>query len=156
MADVQFHNNVISVLNALGHAELAFLEEAAGELESQVKRNTSVDFGQLKASWRHKLNEPNMEAVVGSPLENAIWEELGTGEYALNGDGRKGSWYVPVEGYIGTKKPTYNGQVVIIHGKNGKSFYKTNGKRPKRAFFNAKQTVEPKIKQAAIDKFGSL
>lgn len=38
----------------------------------------------------NESNESNIEAVIGSPLENALWEEFGTGEHSINGNGRKG------------------------------------------------------------------
>ena len=60
--------------------------------EAQVKRNTRVDTGQTKGSWGYKVDESKLEAVVGSPMENAVWEEFGTGEFALHGDGRKTPW----------------------------------------------------------------
>ena len=156
MADVEFIDNSVKVISAINKAVNSFLEESASELESQVKRNSRVHFGQLKGSWDHKIFESKKEAVVGSPLENAIWEELGTGEYALKGNGRKGAWYVPADGYIGTKRPSYNGKVVIVRVKNGKKFYKTNGKRPTRAFHNAKITCEPRIIKHAQDVFGGM
>lgn len=156
MADVTFVDNSIKVTNAIKNAAIEFLEEAAAELESQTKRNTRVDTGQLKGAWSHKVYESKLEAVVGNPLENAIWEELGTGEYALEGNGRKGAWYVPVEKVVGKKRPSYNGKVIIVHGANGKKYYKTNGKRGTRAFHNAKVTCEPKIINAIKKKFGGM
>lgn len=90
---VQFTDNSAAVKAALDDAVKAYLYEAGGELEAQVKRNSRVGTGQLKNSWTYKVDESKGECVVGSPLENAIWEEFGTGEYALHGDGRKGGWY---------------------------------------------------------------
>ena len=90
---VEFHDFSIEVKGALDDAVSAYLYEAAGELEAQVKRNSRVGSGQLKNSWTYKVDESKGEATIGSPLENAIWEEFGTGEFALNGDGRKGGWY---------------------------------------------------------------
>ena len=90
---VQFTDNSAVVKAALDDAVKAYLYEAGGELEAQVKRNSRVGTGQLKNSWAYKVDESKGECVVGSPLENAIWEEFGTGEYALHGDGRKGGWY---------------------------------------------------------------
>ena len=58
-----------------------------------MKRNSRVGSGQLKNSWTYKVDESKGVCTVGSPLENAIWEEFGTGEYAIHGDGRKGGWY---------------------------------------------------------------
>lgn len=110
------------------------LTEAAGELEAQVKRNTAVDTGQLKGSWDYVIDTEKLEALVGSPLENAIWEELGTGEYALNGDGRKGGW--------------------VYQDAEGKWHY-TNGKPPKRAMhkaYTSKKNTLIKIIRKAFSK----
>lgn len=90
---VKFENNSIEVKSAMESAVISYLHEAAGELEAQVKRNTRVDTGQTKNAWNYAVDESKSEAVVGNPLENAVWEEFGTGEYAINGDGRKGGWY---------------------------------------------------------------
>lgn len=89
---VEFQNFSIQVTEALEEKAVQFLEEAASEIESAAKRGSRVDSGQLKGSWNHQVDESAKEAKVGSPLENAIWEEFGTGEYALHGDGRKGGW----------------------------------------------------------------
>lgn len=90
---VQFTDNSAAVKAALDDAVKAYLYEAGGEIEAQVKRNSRVGTGQLKNSWTYKVDESKGETTIGSPLENAIWEEFGTGEYALHGDGRKGGWY---------------------------------------------------------------
>lgn len=142
---VEFVDLSIKVKNALSNSINKILEESASVIESQAKDNTVVDKSQLKNSWSHVVDESKQEAVVGSPLENAIWEEFGTGEYALKHNGRSKPWYVPVEGYTGKKKPSYNGKVVIVYGKNGKAYYKTNGKKPRRALHNAFETKKTAI-----------
>ena len=149
----KFEDFRVKCKNAMGDAAIAFLYEAGGELSSQTARNTAVDKSQLKGSWDYVVDEGELQATVGSPLQNAIWEEFGTGEYALEGNGRKTPWYVPVEGYTGKKKPTYNGKVVIVYGKNGTAFYKTNGKKPKRTLFNAFETSKEKLKRRAEEHF---
>ncbi len=93
MSSVKFIDNSAQVKAAINAAAIAYLHEAGGELEAQVKRNTRVDTGQTKGQWQYVVDEGRLETVVGNPLENAIWEEFGTGEYALNGNGRKGGWY---------------------------------------------------------------
>lgn len=93
MAQVRFEDYRIEIKAALDDAAISYLYEAGGEMEAQVKRNSRVDSGQLKNAWTHKVDESKGECVVGNPLENAIWEEFGTGEYALHGDGRKGGWF---------------------------------------------------------------
>ena len=135
MADIEFTDNSVEVKNAIKEAAIAWLHEAGGELQTQVKRNTAVDTGQLKNSWNYKVDESKLEAVIGSPLENAIWEEFGTGEFALNGNGRKTPWK-----YQDAK---------------GKWHY-TKGKKPKRALFKAFIKLKPKILASAKQKFGGL
>ena len=143
MSDFKFEDNSVKIIKALDEVGQQWLEDATRILHRQVVQNSRVDTGQTKSSWK-KIVEDN-EGIVGSTSENAIWEEFGTGHYAVNGDGRKGAWYVPVEGYLGHKKPTYNGKVIVVYGKNGQAFYKTNGKKPNRALENAKNSTEKKI-----------
>lgn len=153
---VEVKNYLPNIEGKINNAALQWLEETSGELESQAKRNSRVDFGQTKNSWVHNVNRGMGEAVVGSPLENAIWEEYGTGEYAAEGNGRKSPWYVPVEAVTGTKKPSYNGQVIIVHGKNGQAYYKTNGKEPQRMLHKAWDSTMPKAEQALTAKIKSI
>lgn len=89
---VEFQDFSIQVKEALDEKAVQFLEEAASEIESAARRNSRVDTGQLKGSWSHQVDEAAKEATVGSPEQNAIWEEFGTGEHAAHGDGRKGGW----------------------------------------------------------------
>lgn len=147
MSDIKLENNTFKAINLLQDQAIQFLYEAGGELQAQVKRNTRVDSGQLKGSWEYIVDEGDMKVTVGSPLQNAIWEEFGTGEHALDGKGRKTPWYIPVDTYDGKKKPTYNGKVVIVYGKNGQAFYKTDGKKPNRALQNAIDKTMPKLKK---------
>ena len=99
MAKVKFDlkDNRAEVYQSLDNAIEIFLNEACGELQGQIVRNTRVDTGQLKASWQYVI-EDNI-GYVGSELENAIWEEFGTGIHAEvvdgygTGVGRKGGWF---------------------------------------------------------------
>jgi hypothetical protein len=126
---LKFTDNSAAVKGALNDAVIAYLHEASGELEAQVKRNTKVGTGQLKNSWTYKVDESKGESTIGSPLENAIWEEFGTGEYALHGDGRKGGWYYKDE-------------------KDG-TWHHTYGKNPHRAFQRAFNSLKPALKRRA-------
>ena len=126
VADVIFEDYSIEVQAAIESKIDAVLEECAGELESQVKRNTRVDTGKTKNSWQHFVESDGNShtATIGSAEENAIWEEFGTGEYALKGNGRKGGWsYKDEKG----------------------DWYRTTGKKPSRAFFNAFTSLKNKI-----------
>lgn len=129
---VVFEDNSLAVKKALGEAGLAWLYEAAGEVAAQTQRNTAVDTGKTKGSWRVEVDEKNMIAVVGSNSENAIWEEYGTGEYAAKGNGRKGGW--------------------VYKAPDG-TFHHTYGKRPRRAFQRAYTKLKPKILRRANEIF---
>lgn len=97
---VQFKDNSVAVKDALNDACIAFLYDAAQELEGRTIRNSRpVKYGRhdVRGNWKYTVDEGKQEARVGNPLEASYWEELGTGEYALNKDGRKG-WWVYVEG----------------------------------------------------------
>lgn len=133
---IRFKDYSDEVNDSINQKAIAWLEEASGELEAQTKRNTKVDTGQTKGSWEHVVHEEKLEAEVGSRYKNALWEELGTGIYALNGDGRKTKWVY--------KSP-----------KDGK-FYTTVGKKPRRALWNAYQTLKEKLKESARGKFKEL
>lgn len=114
---VEFQDFSVQVKEAVGEKAAQFIEEAAGEIESAARRNSRVDTGQLKGSWDHQVNESAQKVTIGSPLQNAIWEEFGTGEYAAGGDGRKGGWYyVDSEGnghFTHGKKPNHTLQKAI-------------------------------------------
>lgn len=131
MSEVIFEDFSIQVQEALRKAAIAGLELAAGEIQTQAARNSRVDTGQLKGSWSHQVDESALKATIGSPLENAIWEEFGTGEYAVHGNGRKGGWvYVDDEG---------NGH--FTHGK-------TPNHTLQRAFDTKKGVAERLIKRS--------
>lgn len=122
---IKFEDYSDEVFERINRNLVAALYEAAGELQGQAARNSRVDTGQLKGSWDYVVNEAKLEAQIGSPLENAIWEEFGTGEYAANGDGRKTPWrYRDAKG----------------------KWHTTRGKRPNRtletAFRAKKKTVK--------------
>lgn len=98
---VEFMDFSIKVTEAMEDALIAGLYEAAGELEARAIRNSRQGhtYGDIQATalWDHDVNEGAMTASVGSQHEAGFWEEFGTGEHALNHDGRKG-WWVYVEG----------------------------------------------------------
>lgn len=120
---------------AISRGIIAGLYQAGGELQAQTIRSSRADTGQTKGSYQYRVQEGSRESTVyiGSNLENAIWEEFGTGEYALKGDGRKGGWYIP-ESELSPKAKSKMRKVI---GKDGKVYYFTRGKRPNRPMFKA-------------------
>ena len=124
---VEFIDNSIAVKNAIREASIKWLHEAAGEIQGQAMRNTRVDSGDTKQSWQYKVDESALKATIGSNLQNAIWEEFGTGQYALHGDGRKTPW--------------------SYQDRNGK-WHTTKGKKPSRAFYKAYTMKKSQVKKA--------
>ena len=124
MADVKFEDFSVQVKGAIDDAVMQYLHEASGELVSQTARSSPVDTGELKNSWNYNIDEGKQESRIGSPIENAIWNEFGTGEFALKGNGRKGGWKYQDD--------------------KGKWHF-TMGKKPKRTFKNAFDSLKPKL-----------
>ena len=125
---VEFNNNSIKIKEAISNAATAFLEEAGGMIKSQAQINSRVDTGKTKGDYQYKVVEESDGGTVyvGSNNENAIWEEFGTGEYALKGNGRKGGWsYQDEKG----------------------EWHHTLGKTPTRALFNAFNFMKGKLKK---------
>lgn len=128
---VKFENHTEKVKGRLNNLVISALYESAGIIQAQAQRNSRVDTGQLRSSWEYKVDEDEGVATIGSPLENAIWEEYGTGQYALNGDGRKSAWY-----YEDAK-----GEGHFTHGK-------TPNRTLHRAFESKKGSVKTRIEKA--------
>lgn len=134
MAEIKFYDFSDKVKAAIESTAMSALEEVTGELESQVKRNTAVDTGQTKNSWKHRVTQSGdkYEGVVGSDHMNAVYEEFGTGEYAINGNGRKGGWF-----YVDSR---------------GDGHF-THGKRARRPFYHAYTTLKNAIISRLQDRF---
>ena len=153
MGNVEFTDNRIKVEAALDDAVIAFLYEAAVEVEAQTKiAQTRVDTGHTKGDWTHYVDEDKGEAVIGNPRENAIWEEYGTGEYALKKNGRKGGWWAPVgpngmsleqASKFSKVKKDKAGNIVAVF---------TYGKKPLRPL----QKAFDKTKSKIIKRLGSI
>ena len=127
MAQVEFQDFSIQVKDALDDAVIAYLHEAGGEVMSQTQQNQDKrnKTGQTSDAWTYVVDESKHVCTVGNPLENAIWEEFGTGEYALEGNGRKGGWW--------------------YHDEDTDECHFTTGKTPLRPFHTAFVKTKAKI-----------
>lgn len=132
---IRFIDHTEEVKDAMEWLALSTLDEAAGELTAQVKQNTKVKTGKTKNSWQYRTGKDGDDymAAVGSDYENAIWEEFGTGEYALHGDGRKGGW-------------------AYTDPATGETIW-TRGKHPRRPFHHAYTMLKDKIIKFIQDTF---
>lgn len=134
---IKFEDNRLQVEKALNDKAIKFLIEAKNSLVSQTQRNTPVDTGDLKRSFGEDsiVNDDELTAYIGSRLEYAIWVEMGTGEHAVNGNGRKGGW--------------------VYKDDEGKTHF-TKGMKPKRMLYNAYLTKKAKIEKQANEVFKEL
>lgn len=135
MKDVIIVDNSVKVKREMNDAIISWLYEVGGELVAKTQSLTPIDTGQLKGSWEYRVNESDLEVKVGSPLQNAIWNEFGTGQYALHGDGRKTPWvYKDIKG----------------------KWHTTIGKRPMRSLHHAFTFLRPKMVKYLENKLKGL
>lgn len=161
--NVKFYDYSVNVKSAIKEKALAFLKEIGGEIRSQASRNSRRKSSQTADKFEYKVDKENMAVHIGSDYWNAIYEEFGTGEHAINGDGRKGYWIfvksngaprVPKGGKTYTKKEAR--RIMAILRSKGIEAYYTNGKKANRALFKAFTTTEPRIEQIAKKYLGDL
>ena len=137
---VEFENNILKVKEALDGFAEQFLEEAGEVMEAQAKRNTKKKTSHTAQAWTHVVDMSEKSVTIGNPLENAIWEEFGTGEYALNGNGRKGGWIYCVDNGNKITRNKDGSMRKNSKYKKEKEFYFTLGKHPRRMLFKAYHT----------------
>lgn len=136
MEKIVFEDFTDKVTDEIEQTILNWLEEASSELASEAATRTRRGTGETADKWTNLVDVGKMEAYVGNPLENAIWEEFGTGEYAYNGDGRKGGW-------------------VYYDNSKGK-YYHTYGKTPTRALHNSFVNLEEPLKNHLKEQLRSM
>lgn len=164
---VELIDNSIKVKAALNETTIAWLYEAAAEVEAHAQRNCvmakeepeSGSVGQqLKGSYRAQVDESAGEATVGSDKEAVYWEEFGTGSHAEHGDGRKGWWVYVKDGteHSPTGGKTYPNEAeaqeaVDFLRSKGLDAYATNGRDPQHTLQNAFIQTEAKA-QARLEE----
>lgn len=94
--DWEITDNSEAAITALELALPAMLEEIGLKVEAFTKTNITaagrIDTGQYRNSITHRVRLDERSVYVGSNLEHAIYNELGTGKFATNGNGRPGYW----------------------------------------------------------------
>ena len=164
MASVEFEDYSVRVINAIESCSYQFLEEAASEIESQAKRNSDFAPRSLKNDWKHVVDEGKKEATVGHPKELALWMEKGTGEYAVNGDGRKGYW-IYIEGQGSSAGNNSKSYATLEEAKKAMRFliqekglpaHITKGHKPMRMLENAFVSKKTAVIRLAKRIFGEL
>lgn len=91
-----FKANSGKVMDAIKAEMLIRVTKAAELIKNQAKMIAPVGggVGQLRDTIDYNIQIKDDEIVgqIGSPLMYAIYNEFGTGEFAENGQGRKGGW----------------------------------------------------------------
>lgn len=165
MEKVIFEDFTGEVTKEIESIILKWLEEASSELESQTitRTGTGAYHREIASKWTHIVDKSKYEAIIGNPLENALWVEYGTGEYALNGDGRK-DWWVFIEGSTGKSsneskhyktKEEAKRTVAYLRSQGIKAGY-TNGQLPKRPLHHAFNQNERDLKEVLKSQLGSM
>lgn len=146
---VKFKDNSFWAVDAINKVANKWLHESAGEIQSQTQKNSRRRTSKTAQSFSYVISDTEQKATIGSPEMNAVWEEFGTGDYAIKGDGRKGGWYVPI-GYgpnqIDPDTVKHYG-FRIYYGKNGVKYIFTKGKRPSRALTKAFESCMPSVEK---------
>lgn len=159
--NVEFTDNSVKVKADLDAAIIAFLHEASAEIKTQAERYTPVgESSQLKKSWDKVVDKGKKQAIIGNPLEYAIYQEFGTGEYALEGKGRKGYWVFVKDNDTGNMSRNSKAytlaeakRVMAYLRDKGLEAYYTNGVKPKRMLYKAMKLTKPKIEARAKQVF---
>lgn len=158
---VTFTDNSVKVKADLEKALVAFLHEASAEIKTQAERYTKTGKGaQLKKHWEKVVDAGKMQAIIGNTLEYAIYQELGTGEYALEGKGRKGYWVYVKDGDTGKMSRSSKSytlpearRIMAMLREKGLEAYYTKGTRPKRMLYKSFKMWKPKIQARAKQIF---
>ena len=170
MGDVKLIDNSFKVKGELNETTIAWLYEWANEIAAQAQRNcrTGDEYSaQLKGSYHALVNDQKGEAQIGSALEQAFWEEFGTGEYAdqsKNGGkpGREGWWiYIPGQASMGggntyRTKEEAEQMAAYIQAKYGKQAIVTNGKKPNYTLEKGFTTTKPKAIEDLKEKLRGM
>jgi len=99
------------------------VNRTAARVERGAKKRAPVDEGRLRSSIHMRPFRGGLEIDVGTNVEYGVYQEFGTGIYAVNGDGRKTPW-------------------AYIHPKTKKLVW-TRGNRPQPFLFPAFEAVKP-------------
>ena len=127
---VVFEDYSIEVKAELNDTTIAWLNTWANEIASTAKRTCAMDGDagtQLRGSYRADVNAGAGEAQTGTSLESGYWEEFGTGEHAVNGDGRQG-WWVYKDGYQGNGGKVLTEAEAKAIAERDPSLHATNGR----------------------------
>lgn len=155
---VEFQDFSIQVKAELNDITKAWLHTWANEIAAKAKDGVAMDGEagvQLRGSYRADVDESAGSAKVGTSLESGYWEEYGTGEYAVHGDGRKG-WWVYKDGYQGNGGKVLTEAEAKAIAASDPSMHASNGRKPSYTLEKAFTVTEPKAIADLETKLGGL
>ena len=172
---VEFHDFSVEVSKAIKDACGAWLVETAEEVESQIKRNvsmegwTNAERTSLRDSYGNVVDKKEGVARVGSTLEQSFWEEWGTGSHAdTNKNGGKPGrqdWWVYVSERVkpkGEKESTHyksrERAEAVAEGMraDGLDAHASDGREPNYTMEKAFISVTPKAKKALEQRLKAI
>lgn len=146
MANTTFIDNSLKVKAAINDTTIGWLNDWAATIASHAKAHTQLD-GEagiaLRKDYSYIVNDANGEAQVGSQLEQSLWEEFGTGAYAVHGDGRPG-WWVYKDGYKGNGGKQLTEAEAKAIAAEDPTVHATNGRKPAKTLETAFTVNKPK------------
>ena len=94
-----FKDNSMEGKERLKKAAAKWLLQACILVEGQAVLLAPVATSRLKQSIDYIVDDDELVGYVGTNVDYAIYVEFGTGEFAENGNGRKGGWmYIDTSG----------------------------------------------------------
>lgn len=87
-----FKDNSMEGKERLKKAAAKWLLQACILVEGQAVLLAPVATSRLKQSVDYIVDDDELVGYVGTNVDYAIYVEFGTGEFAENGNGRKGGW----------------------------------------------------------------
>lgn len=87
-----FKDNSMEGKERLKNAAAKWLLQACILVEGQAVLLAPVATSRLKQSIDYIVDDDELVGYVGTNVDYAIYVEFGTGEFAENGNGRKGGW----------------------------------------------------------------
>ena len=98
--NIDFKDNSQAVLEAMQQAVERGLETCGLVAEGYAKKLAPVDTGNLRNSISHKVDPDEPACYIGSDVEYAVYQEMGTGQYVSGGrpspwvyQDDKGNWH---------------------------------------------------------------
>lgn len=130
-----YENNFSEARSKIESAGNAGILAALLTIERYAKNYSRKASGATRDSYSHETQQEGTQLIgaVGSDMMNAVYEEYGTGEFAENGDGRKGGW--------------------VYYNAKDDEFYFTYGKKPNKPLRRAAQVSRSEVQKLIMGEF---